>query len=222
MGSLNKGRIDLKFMNKLIASFLFASTSMFGQYTVAPGGAQPADLAPGFDVVLEKKGTKLLKGGKEIGEIWFRATMPAAVKSSEPNISMGMVAHGTLLAVVKFDAIHADRRGQQVKPGTYTMRYSYFPENGDHQGAAPQRDFMLLTPVKIDKDAAATPNFETIVDWSRKASGTPHPCVFSFWKEDLKNFKADTLEHQGEHDFVLMHKLGETPISIILVGKAEG
>ena len=209
-------------MKKLILSLLLVSTTVFGQYSIAPGGSQPADLAPGFGAMLEKNGTKLLKSGKEVGEIWFRAALPAPVKSSEPNISMGMVPHGTLLAVVKFDTTHADRRGQQVKPGTYTMRYSYFPENGDHQGAAPQRDFMLLTPVKIDKDAAATPNFETIVDWSRKASGTPHPCVFSFWKEDLKNFKPDTLEQQGEHDFVLMHKLGGTPISLILVGKAEG
>lgn len=208
-------------MKKLIANFLIAAVCVFGQYTIAPGGAAPADLDAGFTAMLEKSGTKLMKGDQQVAEIWFRAALPAAAKSSEPNISMGMVPHGTLLAVMKVDVVHADRRGQQVKPGTYTMRYSYFPENGDHQGASPQRDFMLLTPTRIDKDSTVVPNFDQIVDWSRKASGTPHPCVFSFWKEDPKMYKDGILDKQGEHDFVLMHKLGDIPVSIILVGKAE-
>jgi hypothetical protein len=209
-------------MKKLILNFVLASASIFGQYTIAPGGGHPAGVAADFSSVLEKQGSKLMKGSKELGEFWFRAAMPPAAKSSEPNATMNMLPHGTLLGVVRFDDKHADRRGQQIKPGVYTLRYSYFPENGDHQGAAPQRDFMLLTPIALDKDPNATPNFETVVDWSRKASGTPHPCVLSFWKEDAKNFKGTKLEAAGEHDFVLTHKIGDQPFSIILVGKAEG
>ena len=208
-------------MKKLIANFILTTVCVFGQYSVVPGGAAPTDLDAGFAVMLEKSGTKLMKGGTQVAEIWFRAALPAMVKSSEPNVTLGMVPHGTLLAVIKVEVAHADRRGQQVKPGTYTMRYSYFPENGDHQGASPQRDFLLLTPARIDKDSTVVPNFDMIVDWSRKASGTPHPCVFSFWKEDPKNFKDGAFDKQGENDFVLMHKLGDTPVSIILVGKTE-
>lgn len=209
-------------MKKLIVNFVLASACLFGQYTIAPGGGHPSEVGKDFGALLEKKGTKLMKGSKEIGEFWFRAALPPTSKSSEPNTTMKMLPHGALLGVVKFDMAHADRRGQQVKPGIYTMRFSYYPENGDHQGAAPQRDFMLLTPVKLDKDPNATPNFETLVDWSRKASGTPHPCVFSFWKEDAKGLKEPKLEMQGDHDFVLTNKIGDQPFSIILVGKAEG
>jgi hypothetical protein len=134
---------------------------------------------------------------------------------------MPPIPHGALLAVFKLEVAHADRRGQSLKPGLYTMRYSYYPENGDHQGAAPQRDFLLLTPVANDKDGAATPVFDDLMVMSRKASGTPHPAVFSFWKEDPKYFKENTIEQQGEHDFVLMRKMGGLAVSLIIAGKSE-
>jgi len=92
------------------------------------------------------------------------------------------------------------------------------PINGDHQGAAPQRDFLLMTPAAQDTDPNATPNFDTLVGMSRKASGTPHPAVLSFWKSD-----TDTpgFAKQGDSDWVLQAKLGDTPIAIILVGVAS-
>ena len=46
----------------------------------------------------------------------------------------------------------ADRRGQTIKPGVYTLRYGNYPQNGDHQGVEPQRDFLVLSPVAEDKD----------------------------------------------------------------------
>ncbi len=56
--------------------------------------------------------------------------------------------------------------------------------NADHQGAAPQRDFLLMTPASEDRDVNAIPNFDTLAAMSRKASLTPHPAVLSFWKAD--------------------------------------
>ena len=76
-------------------------------------------------------------------------------------------------------AAAANRRGQSIKPGVYTMRYSNNPVDGAHLGVAPQRDFLLLTPLANDPDPNAMPDFATLVSWSRKASGTPHPAVFS-------------------------------------------
>src|SRR6266542_3933987 len=46
-------------------------------------------------------------------------------------------------------------------------------------GVAPQRDFLVLTPAADDKDPNSTPAQEELMTMSKKASGTPHPAVFS-------------------------------------------
>ena len=134
---------------------------------------------------------------------------------------MPNVPHGSLMAVIKVEQIYSDRRGQTFKPGLYTMRYSYYPENGDHQGAAPQRDFLLLSHAATDTDGTATPVFKDLVEQSKKVSSTPHPAVFSIWKEDPKFFKEGSLEKVGESDWVLMRKIGAVPVSLIIAGKVE-
>ena len=133
-------------------------------------------------------------------------------------MSLPTLVHGAVVGVVHFPARYSDRRGQTLKPGVYTMRYSMYPINGDHQGAAPQRDFFLLTPAAEDKDPAAAPNFDTLMNMSRKASSTPHPAVFSVWKAEP--FKPG-LAAEGEQDWVLETKLGDIPVAIILVGKVD-
>jgi hypothetical protein len=55
---------------------------------------------------------------------------------------------------------------------------------------------------------------------SRKASGTPHPAVLSMWGAGASD--AAGLAKQGENDWVLTKKIGDTTISVILVGKVEG
>ena len=52
-----------------------------------------------------------------------------------------------------------------------------------------------------------------------KASGTPHPLVFSVWKVD-SNFKPG-IAQEGETDWVLQTKVGDLPMAIIVEGKVE-
>ncbi|MDX1980815.1 MAG: hypothetical protein SFV51_11135 [Bryobacteraceae bacterium] len=198
---------------------VFAASTLFGQYKTEANAALPAD-ASAFGSVLEKAGVKVLGAdGKTFCEIWLRSSAPAAGGVAEEGITLTGVAHGALIGVIHFPAKGADRRGQPVNPGVYTLRLSFHPVNGDHQGVAPQRDFLVLTPVAIDTDPAATPDFETLMKWSRKASGTPHPAVLSMWKVD-DGFQAG-FSKMGE-DWVLQAKSAGTPIAIILIGKAEG
>jgi len=70
-----------------------------------------------------------------------------------------------------------------------------------------------------DKDANATPDFKTLVEWSEKALGAPHPCAFSMWKQDSE-FKPGLSKH--ENDWIYQFKLGDAPVAVIVVGKAEG
>jgi len=153
-------------------------------------------------------------------EIWFRSAAPAGPKSAEEGVTLPLIPQGALLGVLRFPARGSDRRGQPIKPGVYTLRYSLQPVNGDHQGVAPQRDFLLMTPADADKDPNSTPKFDDLVAMSRKASGTPHPAVLSLWKVDT-DFKPGFAK-MGENDWVLQAKIADLQIAIILVGKAEG
>ena len=119
--------------------------------------------------------------------------------------------------MIRFDSDGFDRRGQRVQRGVYTLRYGIMPMNGSHEGAAPQRDFLLLTPAAEDRDLNATPDFDAVVAMSRKASHTAHPAVLSFWKAETD---SPGFSQQGDTDWVLEAKIGDTPVAIIVVGAA--
>jgi hypothetical protein len=76
-----------------------------------------------------------------------------------------------------------------------------------------------VVPVALDKSADAISDFDALMELSRKASGTPHPAVLSFWKADADDKPG--FAKQGEKDWVLTTNLGATKVSIILIGKSE-
>jgi len=208
----------MRLVQTIAAAVLFAASG-FAQYKVESAGAPPSEAAA-LSSALAKEGVKVIKpDGSPLCELWFVSAEPQG-GSAEQNTTWSSVPHGALLGVVRVPARWSDRRGQTIKPGVYTMRYSYFPMNGDHQGVAPQRDFAILSPAAIDTDPAAKPAYDPLMDMSRKASGTPHPLVLSIWKDDPGT--AQGVEAQGEHDQVLHTKIGGVPAAVIVVGKAEG
>jgi hypothetical protein len=206
---------------KLLPLLTLTSVVAFGQYKLETAGAPPADLAAGFVSVLQPQGVKIVAAsGSVYCELWLVSKAPGGPKSTEDAVSLPTIPQGALLGVIRFAGPTQDRRGQPLKAGTYTLRYSQYPVNGDHQGVAPQRDFALLVPVASDPNPTATPNFDALVALSTKASGTPHPAVLSIWNSAGDKFPNFSL--QGEHDWVLDTKLGELPLSILLIGKVEG
>ena len=208
----------MKLMTRSCFALLFAATAAFAQYKAEPVGAPPADAAPGILATLNKAGTKIVAGnGSAFVEIWLRSTAPTGPASSEPSVTLPNMPSGALLGVLLFPGKGSDRRGQVIQPGVYTLRYGNYPINGDHQGAAPQRDFMVLAPASVDKSADTVADFNAMIDMSRKASSTNHPAVLSFWKADSD--AKPGFEKQGESDWVLTTKLGDVLVSIILVGK---
>ena len=205
-------------MTKIVLSLTLAVGAAFGQYTSASAGSAPSELNAAVTAILQKDGTKILKGDKVFCEIWLRTAAPNGPKSAEDSVSLPNIPQGALLGAIRFPAKGTDRRGNPIAAGVYTLRYSNFPQNGDHQGVSPQRDFMLISKAADDQDANATPNFKDLVAMSEKATGAPHPGVFSFWKADGK----PGLEKEGENDWILHTKLGDIPIAMIVIGKVEG
>ncbi len=198
---------------------LTLATAAFGQYKTEPAGPPPADLNPAVAATLQKEGSRITGPNGVVAEIWFRSAAPSGAKTAEDSVTLATVPQGALMGVIRFPSPASDRRGQTIKPGLYTMRFSMFPQNGDHQGVEPQRDFLLLVPAADDIDPNTTPDFRKLATMSMKASGTPHPAVFSIWKADT-GFEAG-LSKMGEKDWVLQTKVGDVPLAMIVVGQSE-
>lgn len=203
-------------MKRIALAFLTAAVFAFG-HTAEPAGPPPSDVDPAIAAVLQKDGVRIKDGNKVVMELWFRNSAPSGAATTEANVSMTTIPHGSLMGVLRFPERGADRRGQTIKPGVYTLRLSYFPPDGNHQGVSEQRDFLVLSPAATDKDPAATPDFATLVAASTKVTGTAHPAVLSTWKADPATFKAGVAQ-EGEHDWVLQHKIGDMPIAVIVAG----
>jgi hypothetical protein len=209
-------------MHKILFTLAISASIAFAQYKMEPAGAPPTGVAPEVAKVLQPTGTKILNaGGTEVCEVWFRTALPAGQGSTEPNVTFPSVPHGALLGVISFPAAGSDRRGQTLKPGVYTLRYSLYPVNGDHQGVAPQRDFLVLAPAASDTDPNSLPAYDDLMNMSRKASGTPHPAVLSI-ESPAGDGKIPSLVKEGESDWVLNTNIGNLKVGVILVGTYQG
>lgn len=209
-------------MTKCMMALVLMAGFAFPQYKLDSAGAPPDGLAPAVSAVLAQPGTRIHNpDGSVLCEVWMRSEVPAGTGSSEANVAYPSIPHGALLGVIRFPANGSDRRGQTIKPGVYTLRFSLYPVDGAHQGVAPQRDFLILVPAADDSDPAAMPEYAELMKWSQKASGTPHPAVLSI-APPLEDAPNPGFVKEGEHDWMFNTKAGATPIGIILVGTFEG
>ena len=207
-------------MKKLFVAMSLMAAMAFAEPASESAGAPPSELDSALVGLLQKDGVRVKDGAKTAMELWFVNKAPSGPQTTEANVSMGTVPHGSLMGVARFTEAGKDRRGQTVKPGLYTLRLSFFPPDGNHQGVSEQRDFLVLSPVSIDKDHGSAVAYEALMQMSQKGSGTPHPLVLSAWKGDESKFKAGVAK-EGEHDYVLQHKVGELPLALIVVGTFE-
>ena len=209
----------LVFLCCLVLSAALPALSQDYKIEVIPTAA-PA-LPAGFLAAIEAQGYRVVGPKGAWVEIWFAKSIPSGPKPSDDSITLA-IPQGALLGVLRFPGEGYDRRGQTIKAGLYTLRYSDYPVDGAHQGVAPQRDFALLTPVAADADPGAKPAFDALVQMSVKASGTPHPAVLSLeTPAGGATFPSITTEGDAG-DQVLNVKVGSLQLGIIVVGKVQG
>ncbi len=188
-------------------------------YKLEPLTAAAPGLPDAYAKAIQTQGVRVVGASGAWCEIWLASSLPVGPKPDDAAVSFG-IAQGTLLGVIRFPGKGADRRGQVIPAGVYTLRYSLFPVDGAHSGVAPQRDFALLTPVAADPDPAAKPAFDDLVKMSRKASSSPHPAVLSL-ETPPAGATAPSVTKEGEHDWTLTLKAGALSFSIIVVGQFQ-
>jgi hypothetical protein len=208
-------------LKSAVLCVLLAAASAFGQYKLDTAGPAPSELAPAIRAALQKDGVKIVAAnGSVVCEVWLRTAAPSGPPSTELGVTLKTIPHGALLGAIRFPGPGKDRRGLSIKPGVYTLRLSFFPADGNHQGVAPQRDFLLMSLAADDTDLNAAPSFAVLTKMSARASGTNHPATLSVWRAEASQSAGFVKE--GDSDWVLYTKIGDIPIGIILIGTAQG
>jgi hypothetical protein len=133
-------------------------------------------------------------------DIWPRKTVPAKTSAAQSlGIVYSQLTEGTFVAVVRLSNLVNDYRRQPIKPGVYTLRYALLPQNGNHMGVAPQRDFLLASPASADQDPA-TVSLEQTLNMSRKATGSNHASVWSLAPAEDNPKSLPAVFHQEDGD----------------------
>ena len=165
----------------------------------------------------------LLDDGSEWCKVWLRASVPASGKTDVEGALFPQLAESTLIGVISFTQPATDYRGQEVRPGLYTLRYELLPNDGNHLGVADNRDFALLVNVADDPDPTAKFAFQQLVGLSRKATGTNHPGPINLVQPASDT--APAISNDGQEHWVFSDKLkmqagGPLLIGIVVKGKA--
>ncbi|HLY63742.1 MAG TPA: hypothetical protein VKV95_23625 [Terriglobia bacterium] len=210
--------------------FIAVSASAQGGYKVdavplPSGGDVPAPLA----AALQPEGARVVdSSGATVCEIWLGNSVPlAASANSSPDVMYGSLAVSTLVGAIHFPNKAADFRGQAIKPGFYTLRYGQTPQDGNHMGVNPTRDFLVMSPVGQDTNLSATYSLQDLVKMSKLASGTNHPAILEM---DPAGSGAAASVTQNSLGYTVLSAQGQAKtaagqaqplnISIVVVGQA--
>jgi hypothetical protein len=134
----------------------------------------PGDLAAPVRESFDKQAVTAADTEGAICTFWLRKDIPLTAAKESP--SYRSIKPGTLVGAIKLHRSWTDFRGQEPPAGVYTLRYVLQPESKDHEGTAPQRDFVILIPAAEDTKPELLP-LKTIVQKSGKATGGTHPVV---------------------------------------------
>ncbi len=180
----------------LVVSTPLLADSFSMEKAAAPEGAPAAAVA-----MVAPEGVAVKSGGKVVVEYWGRKEAFSGTPSSGFGIRYDTIPEGAFLALVHFTEEGHDFREQGIPAGWYTLRYALHPEDGNHMGVAPSRDFSVLTPADKDTELAENYNFKGLVELTKKV-GNPHPTVArielpegsdgpNLWEDDYEHWVLD-------------------------------
>lgn len=186
--------------------------------------AVPAGLASAVASALTPGGVRVLAGTTTI-DFWFVKALP--LKAGSDASAWTDAEEGALVGAVRVSAEFPDIRGRIIKPGVYTLRYGIQPENGDHLGVSPFRQFLLLSPSALDGEGAPR-GHDGVVELSKRAIGGSHPAVWSIDPPVTDKALFATHVTELQHDALIVEipvQRGSQPgtmrFGIVLIGKID-
>jgi hypothetical protein len=161
-----------------LVAILAAGTTLSGQALTATKAAAPppSEIAPAIATLLSPDAITVTVGEVPITLWWVKALPLETAPSGSPKWSD--VSEGTLAGVISVGGTWHDIRGFVLKPGVYTLRFAMQPQDGDHLGVSPNREFLLLAPAAADTSPGVSGE-KAAIDLSKKAVNRAHPSALS-------------------------------------------
>lgn len=210
------GRVGAKW---LMVATLVALPAAFAQEFTAEAGAPAPDAVPeATRQMIASEGVTVKAGDVAVVSFWMRSAPFEGEPAGGFGVRFDNVPEGAFLGVLEFPERGSDFREQAVPAGVYTIRFGLHPEDGNHMGVAPSRDFALLSPVEKDLEVAKNFDFDGIVELSAEV-GNPHPTVAR-----LELPEGDAGPNLWENDYehwVLDLAVADTVVGIVVDGHAE-
>jgi len=203
-----------------IAFALLRPCAAAAQLTAAKADAAPPDEIAAPIRALLGPAAKITAGATTLDFWWITSLV---VKDGGP-VEWAQVAEGALIGAVRVSGAFKDIRGKAVKPGVYTLRFGLQPQNGDHLGASPFREYLLLSPAAADTDPKPL-GFEGTVAISKQTIGASHPAALSLDPPIATAAPLTTTTNELEHKGIVFEVKTSTgkPLrfGLILIGVIE-
>ena len=208
------------FATGVIAAVFAAAVfpALAADFVAEAGAAVPEAVPDATRELVVPEGVTVRAGDVAVATFWMRSAAFEGDPASGFGVRFDNVPEGAFLGVVEFPEKGSDFREQSVPPGVYTLRFGLHPEDGNHMGVAPSRDFALLCPVEKDLEVARNYDFDGIVQLSADV-GNPHPTVAR-----LQLPEGDAGPNLWENDYehwVLDLEVADTVVGIVVDGHAE-
>ena len=203
----------------LVAALLVASPALVAQkYTAQTGAPLPDGVPAATRDLVQSEGISVRAGDELIASFWMRSVPFDGQPAGGFGIRFDNIPEGALLGVMEFPEQGSDFREQAVPPGVYTIRFGLHPEDGNHMGVAPSRDFALLSPVHKDIEVRKNYDFDGIVELSAQV-GNPHPTVARLELPEGEN-GPNLWENDYSH-WILDIAVADTVVGIVVEGHSE-
>lgn len=203
-----------------------------GSYKIAPVPVplpSSSDIPAALKAALQPQGSQILdSAGAAVCEIWLGNTVGLQASSnSSPDVMYGNLAVGTLVGALHFPKAGSDFRGQAIKQGYYTLRYALTPQDGNHMGVNPTRDFVLMSPAAQDTQVDKVLSFADLLKLSKQASGTNHPAILTLdpagngaTASVVQNDQGYTVLRAQAHGKTAAGQAQPLNLAIVVVGQA--
>ncbi len=197
--------------------------------------APPPDEVPeAFRALLDPSGVRLEQHrGKTLYELWLRKEIPLLeTPRSDSQVEFPHFEIGEFVGVLRSHGHEYDYRENPIDKGLYALRYGVQPNDGDHLGTAPSRDFVVLTGFADDKSTNPVGDMDELIELSLLVSSHDHPMICYLQKPEGEKEKAARLyRHEEREEWIADVTMSgrvkdaeattEVRLGIVLVGISE-